>query len=139
MTDRSGSAPTLITKDSFRWPVVSPDGQSTVIIHDGKLELLKIGEKTPREIPGLDPEDAVIAWSNDPKVVYVTKRSPTLREIDKLNIETGKREIWQVWKPKDPAGLAMPTVPPAITPDGSKMVFSQRRQISTLYRTDSLK
>ncbi|MGC1384751.1 MAG: protein kinase [Candidatus Acidiferrales bacterium] len=139
MADRSGAAPTLITKDSFRWPVVSPDGQSTVILHDGKLALLKIGENTPREIPGLAADDNVIAWTSDPKVVYVTNRSPAVREIDKLNLETGKRELWQVWKPKDPTGLAMPTVPPAITPDGSKMIFSQRRQISTLYRTDSLK
>ncbi|MGC2721022.1 MAG: hypothetical protein WA209_15675, partial [Candidatus Acidiferrales bacterium] len=112
---------------------------STVILHDGKLALLKIGENTPREIPGLAADDNVIAWTSDPKVVYVTNRSPAVREIDKLNLETGKRELWQVWKPKDPTGLAMPTVPPAITPDGSKMIFSQRRQISTLYRTDSLK
>jgi Tol biopolymer transport system component/tRNA A-37 threonylcarbamoyl transferase component Bud32 len=139
MTDRNGSAPTLITKDSFGWPVVSPDGLFTVIIHGGKLELLRIGDNSPREIPGLAPEESVIAWSNDPKVVFVSKRNPTVREIDKLNVETGKREVWQVWKPKDPSGLAAPTVPPAITPDGSKMMFSQRRQISTLYRTDSLK
>jgi hypothetical protein len=44
-----------------------------------------------------------------------------------------------VWKAKDPTGLAPPTVPPAITPDGGEMVFSQRKQLSTLYRSDNLK
>jgi hypothetical protein len=47
--------------------------------------------------------------------------------------------LWQVWKPKDAAGLAPSTIPPAITPDGSKMVFSQRKQLSTLYRSDNLR
>jgi hypothetical protein len=55
-----------------------------------------------------------------------------------VNLDTGKRELWQVWKPKDPALLAPPTVP-AIMPDGSKMMFGQRKQLSTLYRIDNLK
>jgi hypothetical protein len=43
------------------------------------------------------------------------------------------------WKAKDPVGLVPPSIPPAITPDGSKMMFAQRKKLSTLYRSDSLK
>lgn len=139
VTDRSGAAPKLITKDGFRWPLASPDGRSTIIIHSGKPELLTIGESAPKEIPGVTADDFVIAWSDDPRIVYVARRNGTTREIEKLNLDTGRREWWQVWIPKDPAGLAPPNVPPAITPDGSKMVFSQRKQLSTLYRSDNLK
>jgi hypothetical protein len=56
-----------------------------------------------------------------------------------MNLETGKRELWQVSMAKDPVGLVPPSVPPAITPDGSKMMFAQRKQLSTLYRSDTLK
>jgi eukaryotic-like serine/threonine-protein kinase len=139
VTDRNGAAPKLITKDDFRWPLVSPDGRSTIITHNGKPQLLTIGESAPKEIPGVTAEDFVIAWSDDPKIVYVARTNGTARQIEKLNLDTGRRELWQVWKPQDPAGLAPPTVPPAITPDGSKMVFSQRKQLSTLYRSDNLK
>jgi hypothetical protein len=59
------------------------------------------------------------------------------RQIEKVNLDTGKRGLWRVWKPKDPAGLAPPTVPPAITPDGSKMILGQRKQLSTLYKRQS--
>jgi eukaryotic-like serine/threonine-protein kinase len=139
VTDRNGAVPKLITKDGFRWPLVSPDGRSTIIIHDEKQELLIIGESAPKEIPGVTAEDFVIAWSTDPKLVYVQAIDGATRQINKLNLETGKRETWQVWKPKDPAGLAPPTVPPAITPDGSKMMFAQRKQLSTLYRSDNVR
>ena len=139
VTDRNGAAPKLITKDDFRWPLASPDGRSIVIIHNGKPELLTTGESAPKEIPGVTADDFVIAWSDDPKIVYVTRTDGTTRQIEKLNLDTGRRELWQVWKPKDPTGLAPPTVPPAITPDGGEMVFLQRKQLSTLYRSDNLK
>ena len=45
----------------------------------------------------------------------------------------------QVWSPKDPTGVVVATVPVAITPDGSKMIFSQHRQLSTLYSSSNLK
>jgi hypothetical protein len=139
VTDRNGAAPKLISKDDFRWPLVSPDGRSTIVIHDGKPELLTIGDSAPKEIPGVTAEDFVIAWSDDPKIVYLGGRNGATRQIDKLNLETGKREVWQVSKPKDLVGLVPPGVPPAITPDGSKMMFGQRKQLSTLYRSDNLK
>jgi hypothetical protein len=72
-------------------------------------------------------------------VVYAEMRFAGGCQIDKLNIETGKREVWQVWKAKDPVGLVPPSIPPAITPDGSKMMFAQRKKLSTLYRSDTLK
>ena len=52
-----------------------------------------------------------MAWSTDPKYVYT----------------------------KDPVGLTRWYTPAAITPDGSRIVFTQRKQLSTLYRSESLK
>jgi Tol biopolymer transport system component len=139
MTDRSGMKPRLITKDSFFWPVVSPDGRSIVVIHDDKPSLLTIGGDKPKPIPGLNPDELISAWTSDPKVVFVEKRIEGGREIDKMNLDTGKREVWQLYKVKDPVGLTPSSVPASITPDGSKMVFCYRKAFSTLYRSDTLK
>jgi eukaryotic-like serine/threonine-protein kinase len=139
MTDRSGATPKLISKYNVAWPLASPDGHSIIVKKDGKEQILTIGEAEPREIPGSTPADSIIAWSDDPKVVYVQTVKGMTRTIEKLNVETGKRELWQVWNPKDPSGVQAQSVPTAITPDGSKMMFSQRRQLCTLYSSDNLK
>jgi Tol biopolymer transport system component len=138
-TDRNGSTPKLVTKDPFQWPIVSPDGRSTIVIHDGKPEWLTIGASSPKVIPGVSADDFVIAWSADPKYVYTQTPSTTGLQIDRLNLDTGKREIWQVWKAKDPVGLMPWTTPAAITPDGIRMIFTQKKQLSTLSKSDTLK
>jgi Tol biopolymer transport system component/tRNA A-37 threonylcarbamoyl transferase component Bud32 len=139
VTDRNGTPPKLVSSGLFNWPIVSPYGRSIIVIHDGKPALLTIGESAPKPIPGVTADDFLIAWSSDPQVVYAVARVPGGRRIDKMNLETGKRELWQVSMAKDPVGLVPPSVPPAITPDGSKMMFAQRKQLSTLYRSDTLK
>jgi len=139
MTDRSGSTPKKISKYSARSPVASSDGKSVIVLKDRKPQLQVIGEDEPHEIPGVTADDHIIAWTDDPKVVYVHTLRGVTRVIEKLHLDSGKREAWQTWNPTDPIGLLPPSVPPAITPDGSKMMFTQRRQLSTLYRSDNLK
>ncbi len=139
VTDRSGATPKLVSKYGVIWPLASPDGNSVIISKDGKAQLQRIGDAEPRAIPGITASDLVIAWSGDPKVVYVQAVNGLTREIYKLDLDTGKRQLWQVWSPKDPTGVVVATVPVAITPDGSKMIFSQHRQLSTLYSSSNLK
>jgi Tol biopolymer transport system component len=139
ITDRSGATPRLVTKEGWRWPTVSPDGRSMIVMHEGKPALLTFGESTPKAIPGVSADDYLMAWSTDPKYVYTQTPSSTGLRIDRLNLETGKRELWQELKVKDPVGLMPWNTPAAITPDGSRIVFTQRKQLSTLYRSESLK
>jgi eukaryotic-like serine/threonine-protein kinase len=139
LTDRSGATPRLVTKEGWRWPTVSPDGRSMIVMHEGKPALLTFGESTPKAIPGVSADDYLMAWSADPKYVYTQTPSSTGLRIDRLNLETGKRELWQELKVKDPVGLMPWNTPAAITPDGSRIVFTQRKQLSTLYRSESLK
>jgi len=51
ITDRSGATPRLVTKEGWRWPTVSPDGRSMIVMHEGKPALLTFGESTPKAIP----------------------------------------------------------------------------------------
>lgn len=139
MTDRNGSTPKLLSKGQLGWPMASPDGRSILVMIDNKQELLTIGDDRPKEIPGVTAEDFLIAWSADPKYVFTQSPTPDGRKLEKLDLETGKREVWQIWKVKDPVGLLPSNSPVAITPDGSKMVFGHRQQFSTLYKTAMLK
>jgi eukaryotic-like serine/threonine-protein kinase len=139
VTDRSGAPPKFASTYPLGWPTASPDGRSIIVKKGGKYAVQVIGEPEAREIPGLGEDEFVMAWSDDPRVIYVMSFKGLTRQIDKLNLDTGKRQLWQVWTPKDPSGVLQPTVPTAITPDGSKMMFTQRRQLSTLYRSENLK
>jgi eukaryotic-like serine/threonine-protein kinase len=139
VTDRSGATPKLVSKYDVLWPLASPDGNSVIVFKEGKPQMQKIGDAEAHEIPGIVAGDLVIAWSDDPKVVFVQTLNGVTRQIYKLDLETGKRQLWQTWSPKDPSGVIIPAVPTAITPDGSKMIFSQHRQLSTLYSSANLR
>ncbi len=139
MTDRNAATPRLLSTSPLGWPMISPDGRSILVLIGNKQELLSIGEDHPKEIPGVTADDFLMAWSNDPKFVYTISTMGAGYKIDRLNLETGKRDLWQAWKPKDPVGFVPANSPPAITPDGSKMIFAHRQQLSTLCQTDMLK
>ncbi|WP_410964930.1 hypothetical protein, partial [Salmonella sp. SAL04286] len=65
--------------------------------------------------------------------------STTGVSISKLDVETGKRELWQVIRPKEQVGLRPMADPTAITPDGRWMVFAYGTELGQLYRSDTLR
>jgi Tol biopolymer transport system component len=95
ITDRSGAPPKFVTKEDWQRPMVSPDGRLTIVIYGGKPALLTFGESTPKAIPEAMKDDFLMAWTTDPKYVYTQTASATGLRIDRLDLETGKRELWQ--------------------------------------------
>jgi hypothetical protein len=56
-----------------------------------------------------------------------------------MDVETGKRELWQVIHPKPQVGLRLMANPTPITPDGRWMAFAYGTDLGQLYRSDKLK
>jgi hypothetical protein len=59
--------------------------------------------------------------------------------IYRLEVDSGKRELWQTITPKDATGLRPMNVRTAITPEERWMAFVCRTQLGQLYRSDTLK
>jgi hypothetical protein len=109
--------------------VVGPDRRRYLYPLEG-------GEPTP--LPGLSSDETPARWSADGRYLYVYRRRDVPAKVWKLEITTGKRELWKEVMPADGAGIA--TVAPVIpTPDGSAYVYSYFRTLSDLYVVEGLK
>jgi eukaryotic-like serine/threonine-protein kinase len=141
LTDVNGSTPKLLSPTDhveFQQIVLAPDGDSLLILRNGAWHSFSIQHNTARPIQGLQPGEDLVGWSADSNHIFTrTIRSGEI-EVSRLDIDSGKRESWQIWKPKNPAGVMFPATQIAITPDGHQMVFAFRSLSGTLYRSDTL-
>jgi hypothetical protein len=80
-----------------------------------------------------------VAWAADSKHLFTRTPGPASVRIDKLDLETGAREMWQVWKPKDAAGVLTSTATISMPTDGRFMVINFRTILGQLYTSESLK
>jgi len=139
VTDVNGSAPKLVAPDRIEESGVAPDGHSLLILRNGDWVVVSAADGNSRPAAGLQPEDFPIAWASDSEHIFVQVPNPTGFSIYKVDLVSGKRELWQTVTPKDQVGLRLTNSPTAITPDGRWMAFTYGNQLGQLYRSDTLK
>jgi Tol biopolymer transport system component len=141
VTDVNGAMPKLISPGDGPWGAVAPDGKSfvqgqhkggTVVIHS-------LSDDSSRALPGIQPGEDTIGWSSDSKNVFVQATTATGINIFKLDVTSGRRELWQTITPKNAVGLRPMVIPSSITPDGRWMAYAYRTQLGQLYRSDTLR
>jgi Tol biopolymer transport system component len=118
---------------------VSPTGRLvTVRGPDLKLCLYPVEGGEPTLIPGVTTDDWPAGWSADSRSIFVYRRREIPAKVDRLDIATGRRELWRDLKPDDAAGIASiaPILP---TPDGRAYVYGYFRTLSDLYLAQGLK
>jgi eukaryotic-like serine/threonine-protein kinase len=141
ITDVNGSTPRLLTPtDHFEYlqNVIAPDGDSILILQSGSWRAFSIQHNASRPIPGLQPGEDPVGWGTDASHVFTRTFKPGEVDVARVDIDSGKRETWQIWKPKDPAGLMLTATQVAITPDGHQLVVATKSLTGTLYRSDNL-
>jgi hypothetical protein len=109
-------------------------------VGDGKGFILSFdtGERTP--LNGLEPEDSIVSGSGDEHHIFVFRRQETPGKVFRIEIETGKRELWKELIPADPFGVVEATASIAISRDGKSYAYSYRRVIaSDLYALEGVK
>jgi Tol biopolymer transport system component len=139
--DVYGGEARAITEETVQAVLVSPDGKLLAGIGpDGDFELRPVDGGQPRAIRGALPGDDPIQWSADGRFLYVTGTDNSSVEFFRLNLATGRRELWKKIEPADPVGMI--GIQPAavrITPDGRSYVYSYWRTLTELYLVDNLK
>ena len=139
--DLDGGKARAITPEGVAGTVLSPDGRFVAARGpDQKAALYPVDGGAPRAIEGVDLNDEILQWSADQKSLYVSAnpgRSPTAR-IDRLEVSTGRRELWKEFTLPDPTGINAFQAG-AITPDGKAVVFIYAQELSDLYVVDGMK
>ena len=118
-----------------------PDGKSSARhMRDGKGYIVSFdgGPQTP--LKGLEPEDFIARCGGDGRYLFVSRPQETPGRIFRIEIETGKRELWKELMPADPVGVVQATASVAISRDGRSYAYGYRRVIaSDLYVLEGVK
>jgi Tol biopolymer transport system component len=115
--------------------VPSPDGKF-VITRDAEMYPLEGG--APRPVPGLSRTERLLQWSADGKAIYVRNPDELPAKVYRIDLTTGRRQLWKELAPSDPAGVdEIPYI--SITTDGRSYLYSYTRVLSDLYLVEGLK
>ncbi|MGA9529233.1 MAG: protein kinase [Terriglobales bacterium] len=139
ISDRNGSAPRQVSAGNTAFPAVAPDGDSFIVFENKAMAIRSIKSGTSRPLRGVQADDLIIGWTSDSTQLFVQKVTPKGADIYKVNVDSGKRDLWQTLAPKDNVGLQPMNFPSGITPDGRWMVFVHRNYLGQLYRSDTMK
>jgi dipeptidyl aminopeptidase/acylaminoacyl peptidase len=138
-----GGPPRPITSDviTAAAKVRPPDGQSVLGLTSGGWSLYPVDGGSPRAVPGLTRQDFPLQWSADGRTIYAAQNPqrqwPSSRQVDQIDVATGRRSVWKVFSPSDPVGVDN-VGPIVIAPDGT-YCYSYMRRLGGLFTVEGLK
>ena len=139
LLDLQGGSPRAITPEGTVGGFVSPDGKFLLAI-DGKRQrwLYPLAGGDPQKFNVVpNPNERIMGFFPDGKSLRL--RSATVPvQITRVDIATGRRELWKEIAPADPAGVqSIPSI--RFSADGKSYAYSVGRILSDLYVVDGLK
>lgn len=126
--DISGSAPRTVTPEGTRDGRLSPDGKL-------KSFLYPVDGGEPRPVPWLTDADVVIQWSADGRFVFAYRGSAIPCRVERINLETGRRELFTDMAPANRTGL-LAVRPTFITDNQQSYAYTTYQQVSSLFVTE---
>jgi eukaryotic-like serine/threonine-protein kinase len=132
-----------VTPEGLDYPttehIVSPDGISILVLDkERKLALYSLQSHTSRPLAGAQPDEDVVNWTPDGRAIYLYHRNEIPIRIYRLDLATGKREIFRDLPTPDLAGIELDGQV-ALTSDGRSWALSYGRTLSELYVADGLR
>ncbi len=129
-----------ITPEGTSGIVMTADGKSVLVRQkDGNRGIWSLESGSLRPVTGIEPTDYVAGFTADGGSLYVTPRRPGLAaSVFKLNLQTGKKELWKTFGDQMGAGVAT-IVPPHFSVDGSGYAYLYVRVLSEAYVVKGLK
>jgi eukaryotic-like serine/threonine-protein kinase len=119
--------------------ILSPDGKWIAVSEaDQKAKLYPVDGGEPRPISGIAEGDVPVQWTADGRSLYVRRWDEMPARVFRLDLETGRRELWKQIMPADHTGVVKISgmLP---TPDGRAYGYSYMRILSQLYAVEGLK
>jgi serine/threonine protein kinase/dipeptidyl aminopeptidase/acylaminoacyl peptidase len=141
LLDSLDAAPRALSPLGYRAPTrcISPDGKLAAVVGpDKRRYLYPLAGGEPSPIPGIEEDETPIGWTASGQYLYVYKRGLYPARIFRLDVATGKRDLWKELTPPDPAGISN-VAPPAIAADGKTYAYSYNRILSDLFLAEGVK
>ena len=139
--DIDGGAVRPIGDEIIQAVLISPDEKLLAGIGSaGGYVLRPVAGGDTRPIRGLLPNDDLIQWSADGRFLYVRGAGDSTLEFFRVNLSTGRRELWKRIEPADPVGwIGIQPAAVRMTPDGKSYAYSYWKTLTELYLADNLK
>jgi eukaryotic-like serine/threonine-protein kinase len=134
----AGGTPQAISPEGIFADGISPDGKLVIAPdHDGLLSLFPIDGGPARPIPGINPGQRFVQWSEDGKSIYLRGEGMPVA-VAKVDLAGGHQTAILHLMPADPSGVAsIATV--VLSRDGKTYAYNYRRLLSELMVVDGLK
>ncbi len=140
--DLQGGKPRVVSPEgyrSIRYKGVSPDGRFVVAIGpDKRPYLYPIAGGEPQLIPGVDPQDRIECWTADGKGLLVHRRGEKPAKVYRLDVATGKKELWKELMPLETAGF-VDIGGLVLARDGKSYVYRTFWTLSDLYLVEGIR
>jgi hypothetical protein len=89
-------------------------------------------------IEGLAEGEFPVQWSADGQSLYIFRIGEAPARVYRLDLSTGRRELWKELTPPDLAGTNV-ILNVQITPDGKACAFDYGQVLSDLYLVEGLR
>src|SRR5262249_41566447 len=133
-----GGVTAVSPEANWRSALVAPDGNSIACTDDsGAAWRYPLDAGEPSRIPGVEASDILVQWSADGKFLYGFKDYQVPLKVFRLEIATGRKEVWKEIRPDDPAGVV--DIWLEMTRDAEAYAYNFRRVLSDLFLVDGLK
>jgi hypothetical protein len=118
---------------------ISRDGTWVAALEPGKgISLWPVAGGPSRLLPASEPDDRPVGFSADGRSLWVFRRGEVPARVMRLEIGSGRRDLWKVLWPPDPAGVYT-IVNLKITPTGQSYFYTYASVLSQLYLVGGLK
>jgi hypothetical protein len=117
--------------------VSSPDGRFVIGQTGGDRFLFPVDGGAPVPFPNMAPDDMALRWSSD-GTLYVWRTATWPPVVDRIDISTGRREVWKTIQPADPVGVET-IFRILVTPDGMAYCHDYMRTLSELFVVEGLR
>jgi Tol biopolymer transport system component len=136
-----GGAPRPLLPEGFRGRLVSPDGKLMAAVDRTRPSKIVFfsAEGQPIALPHDLPAGSEPAvFSADGRVLFAFGYEQMPIPVYKLDLATGKKQLWKELAPPDPSGLDT-SGHLRLTPDGRSYAYSYTRCLDDLYLVEGLK
>jgi WD40 repeat protein len=130
---KDGGPPKPLTPENTRALSISPDGEWAAAIGPNQsISLWPVSGGPARPVRGSEPGDRPIAWSADGKSLWLFRRGEVPAPVFRLDIESGRRQLWKRLVPLDASGVYS-IIEFRVTPTGHAYFYSYTRLLSQLF------
>jgi len=121
--------------------LVSPEGERLAGYGlDGERYVCDSDGESCSQLPGSEPADRLLQWSDDGGFIYVRGANDARIDVYRIDLASGRRQPWRSIAPEDTSGmLGFEGEGVRITPDGRYHAYSYWRTLDTLYLADGLR